>query len=420
MICFCSLPHLAQMVIIILTWLALLGQLVLSVYRFFYHRRTPYVLLDGALLCVLLSLICFLVKYNQGLILSDFHLPLFALIIILTGAFIYSAVCFCYEIRHSKCEINEWSVKEAIDDLPLGLLFSDGDGNIVLMNRKMTQLSYYIMGRLASNLDDLTRELSNCDGSGVQAMPDVADCYRFADGRIYRFCRSKLNDEKLSGYVQLVAYDETQLYEGNVRLRKNNAELEQVNQRLREMFARMEDDVREKESLDLKIWLHDTLGSSLLTIQDVKNSDSKQTDFKLKSLQNAVGMLSANRPTANDTLEKARLDAEKLGVRVLLKGDTVNNAAVEQIISVAVRECVTNCIRHAKGNEVYACVNLTDNACIISITNNGEQPKSKITEGSGLSSLRRSVEASGGEMKVSFSPRFELKLNLPREVNNSL
>ena len=43
----------------------------------------------------------------------------------------------------------------------------------------------------------------------------------------------------------------------------------------------------------------------------------------------------------------------------------------------------------------------------------GEKPKGKITEGSGLSSLRRRIEASGGEMLTAYSPRFALLLNLP-------
>ena len=47
------------------------------------------------------------------------------------------------------------------------------------------------------------------------------------------------------------------------------------------------------------------------------------------------------------------------------------------------------------------------------ITNNGEVPKEKPKEGSGLSSLRRSVESSGGEMYISHIPAFALILNIP-------
>ena len=54
------------------------------------------------------------------------------------------------------------------------------------------------------------------------------------------------------------------------------------------------------------------------------------------------------------------------------------------------------------------------------ITNNGEVPKDRITEGSGLSSLRRSVEASGGEMQITHRPAFALTLYLPGKEENNL
>ena len=405
MTCFCELSHYAQMAVIIITWLGVLAQLVLPLYRFFHRRSVIHTVLDGFLLYGLLVLLCFLVRYNQHVTQSDFHLPVPALICILVAAFAYSVISLIAEMRRSKREINEWSVKEAIDDLPVGLLFADADGHIILINRKMAELSHLLIDRLPRTLSDMT---------------DVAGCYRFRDGRIYRFCRSELDGEGLSGYVQLAAHDETELYEGNVRLRENNEELKKVNLRLQKMYARMEDEVREKESLTLKVWLHDTLGSSLLTIQDVKNSSSTETKQKLKDLQEAVGMLSASRSTAKGTFEEAQQKAKQLGVKVTLDGYIPPDTTAEQLITAAVRECVTNCIRHAKGNRVNVKITEKIGILQVQITNNGEVPKDKITEGSGLSSLRRSVEASGGDMTISHRPAFALTLYLPRKEEDNL
>lgn len=281
MTCFCELSHYAQMALIILTWLGVLAQLALPLYRFSYRRAVVHTVLDGVILFVLLALLCFLVWYYQHVPKSDFHLPVPALICILAAAFAYSGISLCLERHRSKREINEWSVKEAIDDLPLGLLFADADGHIILINRKIAELSHLLLDRLPRTLSDMTDALASPPPeSQAEAMTDVAECYRFRDGRIYRFCRSELDGEGLSGYIQLAAHDETELYEGNVRLRENNEELKKVNLRLRKMYARMEDEVREKESLTLKVWLHDTLGSSLLTIQDIKNSSSTPRQSK--------------------------------------------------------------------------------------------------------------------------------------------
>ena len=421
MTCFCELSHYAQMAVIIITWLGVLAQLVLPLYRFFHRRSVIHTVLDGFLLYGLLVLLCFLVRYNQHVTQSDFHLPVPALICILVAAFAYSVISLIAEMRRSKREINEWSVKEAIDDLPVGLLFADADGHIILINRKMAELSHLLIKRLPRTLSDMTDALASPPPeSRVEAMTDVADCYRFRDGRIYRFRGSELDGEGLHGYVQLDAHDETELYEGNIRLREKNEELKKVNLRLQKMYARMEDEVREKESLHLKVWLHDTLGSSLLTIQDVKNSSSTETKQKLKDLQEAVGMLSASRSTAKGTFEEAQQKAEQLGVKVTLDGYIPSDTAAEQLITAAVRECVTNCIRHAGGDRVH--VKITEKVGIlrVQITNNGQVPKDKITEGSGLSSLRRSVEASGGDMTISHRPAFALTLFFPRKEEDNL
>ena len=421
MICFCELSHYAQMALIILTWLGVLTQLVLPVYRFFHRRSVIHTVLDGVLLCGLLVLLCLLVRYNHNIPKGDFHLPIPALICILVAAFAYSGISLWWEVRRSKREINEWSVKEAIDDLPAGLLFADACGNIILINRKMDELSHMLIGIHPRTLDDITDALALPPSeSQVETMTDIANCYRFRNGRIYRFCRNELDSRGLYGYVQLAAYDETEIYESNIRLRENNEELKKVNLRLQKMYARMEDEVREKESLKLKVWLHDALGRGLLTIQDVKNSSSTETKQKLKDLQEAVGMLSASRSTAKGTFEEAQQKANCLGVKVTLDGYIPPDTTAEQLITAAVRECVTNCIRHAKGDRVY--VKITEKAGFLcaQITNNGEVPKDRITEGSGLSSLRRSVEASGGEMQIIHRPAFALTLYLPGKEENNL
>lgn len=92
MTCFCELSHYAQMAVIIITWLGVLAQLVLPLYRFFHRRSVIHTVLDGFLLYGLLVLLCFLVRYNQHVTQSDFHLPVPALICILVAAFAYSVI----------------------------------------------------------------------------------------------------------------------------------------------------------------------------------------------------------------------------------------------------------------------------------------------------------------------------------------
>ena len=62
-------------------------------------------------------------------------------------------------------------------------------------------------------------------------------------------------------------------------------------------------------------------------------------------------MLSESRSTAKGTFEEAQQKAKQLGVKVTLDGYIPPDTTAEQLITAAVRECVTNCIRHAGGRQ---------------------------------------------------------------------
>ena len=178
------------------------------------------------------------------------------------------------------------------------------------------------------------------------------------------------------------------------------------------MYDRIADDIREKESLEFKIYIHDTMGRSLLTIQDIMNS-AEETAQKLRSLEEAVAVLSSHPPAAGEGLYDAVRSSEALGVRLIITGALPPGSPAETLCVRAARECVTNCIRHAKGTEVQMDIRHRGESCTVTFTNNGAKPTGPIIEGSGLSSLRKSVEAFGGEMELSWEPAFALILKLP-------
>ena len=87
----------------------------------------------------------------------------------------------------------------------------------------------------------------------------------------------------------------------------------------------------------------------------------------------------------------------------------------EALAAAAVRECATNCKRHAHGNAVCVQAWQQGAQCCVKITNNGAPPAGPITEGVGLSTLRRSVQAARGQMHITAQPQFCLQLTLPKK-----
>lgn len=80
---------------------------------------------------------------------------------------------------------------------------------------------------------------------------------------------------------------------------------------------------------------------------------------------------------------------------------------------MAIRECTSNCIRHAGGTKIFADCRITAGTVVLTLTNDGRAPEAPIQEGGGLSGLRRRVEQAAGRMTVESCPRFALTVTIP-------
>ena len=324
-------------------------------------------------------------------------------------SFIHLYVAFPRERKRAAATLSARSIVEATDDLPMGVCFSDARGRVTLCNNTMRGLLNQLTGGYPQVLEELTAAIQN----PPEAMKTSQDgCLRFPDGRVYRFTSTVLTVAGEPGWHQFMAQNVTEQVEINRQLALQNEKLKKTNGKLQKMYDRIADDIREKESLEFKIYIHDTMGRSLLTIQDIMNS-GEETAQKLRSLEEAVAVLSDSPPKGGDTLYDVVHSSKELGVRLVVTGDLPQGSPAETLCVQAARECVTNCVRHAKGTEVRVDIRNCGTGYTVTVTNNGAKPTGPIVEGSGLSSLRRSVESSGGEMRLLWEPAFALVLNLP-------
>ena len=66
--------------------------------------------------------------------------------------------------------------------------------------------------------------------------------------------------------------------------------------------------------------------------------------------------MKSDRVTAGGTMDEVIQTAKGLGVTVTVNGYLPADSLAEELTVAAAKECVTNCIRHAGGNEVYICI----------------------------------------------------------------
>lgn len=410
---FCELSAIARTALLTLLLCAVLGVLFLLLLKVFRTGRIGPALPDCCLMAGLVLAIA-LLKQDSPAKETYRHIPTFAVVLLILAAAACVAVEGTRERRRRRTELSANAIKQAFDDLPTGICFADETDRVILINRTMGELGAVLTG----SYPQTTRELRNAlrdplPGCGVVRLEHDPPLCRFPDGRVWRFQVTAL--EGMEGVTQTLAQDVTALYEGNVRLRKDNAELRRVIVKLRQMFQRLSERVREQETLELKMRIHNNIGTSLIAISEMMNGGGEgDMEHQLAVLKDAISYFSNDFPAARGTFEEARRKAAEMHVALELEGYIPRNPDMERLIAAAARECVTNCVNHAGGDRVTVEVIERAGICRVTITNNGRVPEREITEGGGLSALRRSVEEAGGEMSVSHRPAFALILNLSR------
>lgn len=141
------------------------------------------------------------------------------------------------------------SMIEATDDLPMGACFSDPKGRVTLCNNTMGGLLNQLTGGYPQVLEELTAAIEN---PPEPVRPELEGCLRFPDGSVYRFTGTDLTVDGEPGWYQLMAQNVTEQVEINRQLARQNEKLKKTNGRLQKMYDRIADDIREKESLELR------------------------------------------------------------------------------------------------------------------------------------------------------------------------
>lgn len=414
MIAFSSLSEVSQTIIPLLLFCEAVLELGLFLYQILRSKK-PLRSLPCAVSFVILIMMLFSVTQgdpDEGKDAFLLGVPWIVFVAAIALAAIHFTVALPREYRRRKNELSPFSIKEATDKLPMGICFADPDGRIILCNNRMRRLSFALSSHELQTAEDFVVALTHPD-KGVTVNDD---CYILPDKTVWQFRKQSITVDGDDRWQQMTAHNVTELYNGNVRQAEINRELKEVNRKLQMMYERMADDIREKESLDLKIHIHDTIGRSLLTIRDIIES-GEDTDKKLEVLQEAIAVLTSDRVMPSGTMDEVIRTAKALGVTVKTEGYVPTDSHIEELTVSAAKECVTNCIKHANGSEVYIRIAEHNGLYDITITNNGAIPTEPINEGSGLSSLRRSIEAAGGEMHTAYKPRFALLITLPAKEN---
>ena len=342
------------------------------------------------------------------------------IIVALVMVVIFAAEVLCLvAVNRAGCDkLSPGSVKESLDALPDGVCFFSEDGRILLSNRRMQHISSDITGIGILNGEKLWRCIEE-----KSVKTDVSDglVILTSDSKVWNVRRSEIEAEG-NRINEIVALDVTEQYELRRELEERNERLNSVNERLRIFSRDMSRLTAEKELLDAKIKVHDDLGRSLLAFRAYLTAEpSKRDRSKLLPLWRYVISVMKKETAPSEEWDAIEKTAESLHIQIEINGDLPAGLAglpvsgeVRSAIMAAIRECLTNTARHARGDRLFVLIKCGADAphgIRIEITNNGRAPLVPIQEAGGLSNLRHMVERAGGIMTIESSPQFLLRLD---------
>lgn len=310
------------------------------------------------------------------------------------------------------------AIKESFDTLPMAVCFFDGDGIARLVNRRMLEVSEQLLGSGAQTLCELMAALEK-PPEGIEPLEGGKSVYRFPDGRVLRFCESKVTDPYGNAYTEVTASDVTELIELQNELKAENASLEDANRRIRELSRAMPELIREEETLAMKMRVHDDIGHTILAVRQALRCgfDMETIRESAAEWERSIDLLrrAGRADDCGDPIEYARGRAEQLGVDVITEGELPTDEPRRHLLGLAIRECASNAVKHAGASHIYVMCKKTDDTLEACVTNDGTAPLGKIREGGGLSGIRRRTEEAGGVMNTRSAPRFMLTLAMPEK-----
>ena len=311
-------------------------------------------------------------------------------------------------------------IKKAIDSYPGGICFSALDGRVILANEKMNKLMLELTGHTILNAKVTWEELANFASNGkaekltqswLPKDPDKESIhqqlfFRFSDSSIWRFELRFLD----LNTVQIEAAEITELYRLSEELYENTIRLREMQKRQKALLDSIVEVNLNKEILSAKMHLHDELGHCLLaTIKAITEDSLAENADTLRESWNSTIRDFSNIPMVW-TVPDSSLQSELMQVFL---GKQPESRKALQLLYTAIREALTNAVRHADATELTVKIGQDEKSYHIEISNNGSVTVSRITEGNGLSALRQRLEQEGASLKVLCDGSVSLLVDIP-------
>ncbi|MDY4033474.1 MAG: hypothetical protein SOY64_10525 [Pyramidobacter sp.] len=327
--------------------------------------------------------------------------------------------------RERRRSVARHSIKEALDRLPDGVLFSDPTGRPVLANRQMLLLAETLTARPLRDGEAFWQALNGgALREGVERIA-LADALLFrADNQSWEFSR-RLLDMEGHAFSAIFAACVTETDRLTRELQKLHEELAARAEELREAGAALATVKREQELARLQSRIHDMAGHRVYLMQQYLQRGGEN----FRDLECFLPLLSGliDDLRADVTAPAARLLADLqrsfgfIGVELNVEGRLPRDERQAAVLIKILREASTNAVKHAGAARVAARLERNARGLVMRVVNDGTayDAAAPLRENQGLAGMRRLAAEAGGTLEIATSPRFTVTVKLPPEENEA-
>jgi len=343
-------------------------------------------------------------------------------------------VCFL-RYREIRTGISYLSVKDTIDSMFTGVVFSILSGNILLYNSRMSELMTILTGEIHRNANRFYETLISGelrDGCSRAEYNGQVVC-RLPDRSIWIFVKTELRIRNRT-YIQLSSDDVTKRWVLTEQLQQQENQLILRSDKLKDTIENLHILSREKELHNTKLRAHDILGGWLtMLLHAIRNEQDLDIDMLRSQSQSLMHKLKTGQSAASprEKFDNLQRSFETIGVEIHLEGDLPGDNTLSQGIDLSqdeikgyllvdiIGESVVNAVRHGFATCISIQVERSDDDWHLEVTDNGRPLIQSIVEGGGIGGMRRKLKPHGGTLKVITDPRFILAVDLPGgEIND--
>lgn len=364
--------------------------------------------------------------------------------------FLRSVLQLFMSYRKIRQGLSRFTMKEAFDRFPNGLAIGREHRGILLINKKMREimaekgiaddrrssglrLSFLRMLKCESlkarqqqdensfQLSDLAMEVLKQEGGRSKKLRSQR-LHTFKIGeKTYLYSEEHFQRGRKS-YRQMLVNDISLETELLLEIQKQNKQLTQSNAQLELLLENIEAVETEKESARMRNRIHDVMGQRLSilhsTLRQLDQNQKPQVDELLLLLNDLLSDLrEPDRIDAELRLKHITNAAEIVGTKVEAKGRLPEDPDVSAVFLQVLREAVTNAIRHGQAKYVSVHFQEMSNAWQMDIVNDGAVPRQKLSEGEGISGMRRKLAAVGGELHIKSDQEFSMQALIPKKFS---